>query len=86
MKKIAIFDSGVEGGLDILRAIAMGADFVMLGRAYLYGLAALGQAGPAHVIDILRRDMHANMGQMGAATLAELPPAILGIDAATQQR
>ncbi len=81
-----IFDSGVESGLDILRAIAMGADIVMLGRAYLYGLAALGQAGPVHVIDILRQDMHANMGQMGAATLAELPPAILGIDAAAQQR
>ncbi len=68
-----IFDSGVEGGLDILRALANGADFVMAGRAFLYGLGALGPRGPAHVIDVLRQDMLANMGQMGIATLAQLP-------------
>ncbi len=71
-----IFDSGVEGGLDVLRALALGADFVMLGRAFLYGVAALGEAGPAHVIDILKQDMISNMGQLGATTLADLPPAI----------
>ncbi|MGI9368462.1 MAG: alpha-hydroxy acid oxidase [Ruegeria sp.] len=81
-----IFDSGIEGGLDVLRAKAIGADFVMLGRAFLYGLAALGARGPAHVIDILRQDMQANMGQMGAATLAQLPPAIPAIDAAARRR
>ncbi|WP_050602857.1 alpha-hydroxy acid oxidase [Ruegeria sp. 6PALISEP08] len=66
-----IFDSGVEGGLDILRALTLGADFVMLGRAFLYGLAALGTRGPAHVIDILNQDLHANMGQMGLADLSQ---------------
>lgn len=68
-----IFDSGVESGLDILRALSTGADFVMLGRAFLHGLAALGPKGPAHVIDILKQDMLANMGQMGTATPAKLP-------------
>ncbi|TMV07904.1 alpha-hydroxy-acid oxidizing protein [Ruegeria sediminis] len=68
-----IFDGGVAGGLDILRALALGADLVMLGRALLYGLAALGEAGPGHVIDLLRRDLEANMGQLGAARLADLP-------------
>ncbi|MCG3267281.1 alpha-hydroxy acid oxidase [Yoonia sp. I 8.24] len=67
-----IFDSGVEGGLDVLRAIALGADFVMLGRAFHYGLAALGEAGAAHVLDILRQDMISNMGQIGARSLAEV--------------
>ncbi len=67
-----IFDSGVEGGLDILRALSKGADFVMLGRAFLYGLAALGPKGPAHVIDLLRQDMLANMGQMGLADLTQI--------------
>jgi len=71
-----IFDSGVEGGLDILRAVALGADFVMLGRAFHFAVAALGEAGPAHLIDILRRDMIANMGQLGAADLAGLPAPI----------
>ena len=67
-----IFDSGIEGGLDVLRAIALGADFVMLGRAFHYGLAALGEKGAAHVIDILRQDMISNMGQLGARNLAHL--------------
>lgn len=70
-----IFDSGIEGGLDILRALASGADFVMLGRAFHYALAALGPKGIDHLIDILRKDLIANMGQLGAKTLQDLPPA-----------
>lgn len=68
-----IFDSGIEGGLDILRALALGADFVMLGRAWHYALGALGAEGPAHLVDILARDMTANMGQIGARCLSDLP-------------
>ena len=60
-----IFDSGVSGGLDIMRALALGADFVMLGRAFHYGLAAFGAKGAAHVVHILREDLKANMGQLG---------------------
>ena len=62
-----LFDSGVLGGLDILRAIALGADFVMLGKAFHYGLGALGEIGADHVVDILEADLIANMGQMGIA-------------------
>ena len=72
-----VFDSGIEGGLDILRALALGADFVMLGRAWHYALGALGAAGPAHLIDILRKDMEANMGQLGTKTPAGLAAALL---------
>lgn len=64
-----IFDSGVAGGLDVLRALALGADFVMLGRAFHYGLAAFGAKGAAHVVHILREDMKANMGQLGCRSL-----------------
>lgn len=71
-----IFDSGIEGGLDILRALACGADFVMLGRAWHIALAALGEAGPDHLFDVLCKDMVANMGQLGARSLAELPEPI----------
>lgn len=72
-----IFDSGIEGGLDILRALALGADFVMLGRAWHYALGALGAAGPAHLIDMLTKDMVANMGQLGARRLSDLPACLL---------
>tara|TARA_R110002049_G_scaffold23781_7_gene84895 strand:- start:116018 stop:117163 length:1146 start_codon:yes stop_codon:yes gene_type:complete len=70
-----IFDSGIEGGLDILRALALGADFVMLGRAFHFALAALGPVGIDHLIDMLARDLVANMGQLGARDLRSLPPA-----------
>ena len=59
-----IYCSGVEGGLDILRALACGADFVMLGKAFHHGLAALGERGGDHVVHILTEDMLCNMGQM----------------------
>ena len=71
-----LFDSGIEGGLDILRALALGADFVMLGRAFHFALAALGPRGIDHLIDILAKDLTANMGQLGARSLSELPAPI----------
>ena len=71
-----IFDSGIEGGLDILRAIASGADFVMLGRAFHYGLGAFGAKGAAHVVDILRADLVSNMGQTGARRLSHIKQSV----------
>ena len=72
-----IFDGGIEGGLDILRAVALGADFVMLGRAWHYALGALGAEGPAHLVDVLTRDLTSNMGQIGARRLSDLPGRLL---------
>jgi len=66
-----VFDSGVEGGLDILRALALGADFVMLGRAWHFALAALGPRGPDHLHEMLTRDLVANMGQLGWRDLGD---------------
>ncbi|MEM9709000.1 MAG: alpha-hydroxy acid oxidase [Pseudomonadota bacterium] len=67
-----VFDSGVTGGLDILRALALGADFVMLGRAFHYSVGALGAVGPGHLIHILEQDMISCMGQIGATSLSDL--------------
>ncbi len=67
-----ICDSGIAGGLDILRLLALGADFVMMGRTWHYALGALGREGPAHLHDILVKDMTSNMAQIGAARLDEL--------------
>jgi L-lactate dehydrogenase (cytochrome) len=67
-----VFDSGVTSGLDILRAYALGADFVMLGRGFHYGLGAAGAAGAQHVVTILKADLEANMGQIGARSMQGL--------------
>ncbi len=72
-----LFDSGIEGGLDILRALALGADFVMMGRAWHYALGALGRNGPAHWHDILVKDIQSNMAQIGARTFADLPDRLM---------
>ena len=71
-----IYDSGIAGGLDILRAFAKGADFVMLGRAAHYGVAALGEIGPGHLLSLLEADLRANMGQLGATSLHNLPATV----------
>jgi L-lactate dehydrogenase (cytochrome) len=72
-----ILDGGIEGGLDILRAIALGADFVMMGRGWHYALGALGAAGPAHLVEILTEDLKANMGQLGTARLLDVRARLL---------
>ncbi|MGK0172532.1 MAG: L-lactate dehydrogenase (cytochrome) [Gammaproteobacteria bacterium] len=71
-KTTIIVDSGVRTGLDIARALALGADFVMLGRAFMFGVAALGERGGDHVFEILNADLKCNMEQLGCATIAEL--------------
>ena len=67
-----MLDSGVRSGLDILRALSLGADFVLLGRAFLYGVAALGTYGGDHVAEILMDDLKNNMGQLGVDSIREV--------------
>ncbi len=66
-----IIDSGFETGLDVLRGLALGADFVMFGRGFHHALAALGHLGADHFVDIVKKDIEANLGQMGLSKPAE---------------
>lgn len=67
-----LMDSGVRSGLDILRALSLGAEFVLLGRAFMYGVAALGNNGAEHVYHLLKGDLINNMMQMGIQNLDDL--------------
>ncbi len=52
-----LMDGGVRSGLDVLKALSLGAKAVLLGRAWAYGLAARGEAGVSHVLDIMRGEL-----------------------------
>jgi L-lactate dehydrogenase (cytochrome) len=69
-----IADGGVRRGSDIVKAVALGAKACMAGRAYLYGLAAGGQAGVELTIDLLASEMRRTMALIGSAGLSDLGP------------
>jgi L-lactate dehydrogenase (cytochrome) len=68
-------DTGIMSGADIVAAVALGARFTLVGRAYLYGLMAGGRDGVDRVIDILRSEIERTMRLLGVVSLDELEPA-----------
>lgn len=75
-----IVDSGITSGVDVLGALALGADFTMIGRAYLYGLMAGGQRGVERVLDILRAELQVGMQLLGVRSVDELGPQHVRLD------
>ena len=65
-------DSGIRNGLDVVRMIALGADSVLLGRAYLYALATAGQAGVANLLSLVEKEMRVAMTLTGAKNIAAI--------------
>jgi (S)-mandelate dehydrogenase len=66
-----LLDSGVRSGGDVVRACALGAAAAFAGKAFLWGLGALGEEGPGHVIDLLIEETQAALGQLGAHSVDE---------------
>ncbi len=69
-----LFDSGIRGGADIVKALALGARAVLIARPYAYALGLAGEEGVRHVLRALRQDFELTMRLAGHATLADLTP------------
>lgn len=65
-------DSGIRSGLDVVRMLALGADSVLLGRAFVYALAAQGGEGVANLLDLMAKEMRVAMTLTGAKTIADI--------------
>jgi isopentenyl diphosphate isomerase/L-lactate dehydrogenase-like FMN-dependent dehydrogenase len=74
-----LLDGGVRRGGDVVKALALGARAVMIGRAYLWGLGANGQAGVENVLDILHGGIDSALLGLGHASISELSPSDLFI-------
>jgi L-lactate dehydrogenase (cytochrome) len=69
-----LLDGGIRRGSDVVKAVALGARAVMIGRAYLWGLAANGQAGVENVLDILRGGIDSALAGLGHGSVHDLGP------------
>jgi L-lactate dehydrogenase (cytochrome) len=80
-----MFDSGVRTGADMMRALALGARSCIVGRSYIYGLGAGGQAGVAHAIEILRKELDVTMALCGVSSIDGINRDVLA-ETETQRR
>lgn len=72
-----LFDGGVRSGSDVFKALALGADAVLIGRLQVYALSVAGALGVAHMLKLLREELELCMAQAGCATLAEIGPEMI---------
>jgi L-lactate dehydrogenase (cytochrome) len=72
-----LFDGGIRTGGDMMRALALGARACLIGRAYIYGLGAGGQAGVAKAIDILKKELDVAMALTGVNHIKDIGPQVL---------
>ena len=72
-------DSGIQSGQDILKAFALGAKGTMIGKSYLYGLAAAGELGVNKALEILRKELDITMGLCGCKNLSDVNEKIIKI-------
>ena len=72
-----LFDGGIRSGQDVMRALALGAKGCLIGRAYIYGLGAGGQAGVARAIEIIRKELDVTMALTGVSSIQQIDRRVL---------
>ena len=72
-----LFDSGIRGGSDIIRALALGANFVMLGRPLMYGIGSDGEKGLRRVLDIIKDELSTALGLVGLTDINDVTSEII---------
>ena len=72
-----IFDSGIRGGSDIIRALALGADYVMIGRPLMYGIGADGAKGLRRILDIIKDELSTALGLVGLTDINDITSEII---------
>ena len=72
-----LLDGGVRRGTDVLKALALGARAVLLGRPYMYGLALAGEEGVVRVLEILREELTTSMALAGRPTIASIDASLV---------
>jgi L-lactate dehydrogenase (cytochrome) len=78
-----LFDGGIQSGQDVLRALACGARACLLGKAFLYGLAAMGEQGVVKMLEILRNELDVSMALSGLRSISEVDSSIIAGSART---
>jgi L-lactate dehydrogenase (cytochrome) len=74
-----MFDSGIRAGQDVMRALALGAKSCMIGRAFVHGLGAGGEAGVTKALDLIRNELTVTMGLCGVNTIAEIDDHVIAV-------
>jgi L-lactate dehydrogenase (cytochrome) len=79
-------DGGIRSGQDVLKAMALGARGTMIGRAFLYGLGAMGEAGVTRCLELIQRELDITMGFCGKTDVRDIDRSVIWQPAAGERR